>query len=307
MSFLDWVRESRAAVAEQGLRDGAGQSARRFYYGALRNAEQRLAGAGLNVGTNLLDAEWDLLVVIDGCRYDLMAEVAPGRGWLSDPVPFTSVAGGSLSWMHRTFTPDRELGGLGYVTANPFSDRALSAGRFGLLDEVWRYAWDETAGTVPAPAVTEAAVDSMRRTEHDRYAVHYMQPHHPFVPDQLAAGINRENPVDHDRTVWEKLADGELDRERVWSGYRANLEYVLDAVETLCQNADADTVAVTADHGNAVGEWGVYGHGDYPIPVLRRVPWVTTTASDDQTLDPDVDRRGVDEDVTGKLRDLGYR
>ena len=307
MSLADWIRESREVVAEHGLQRGVRESAREFHYGALRNVEQTLAGAGFNRGENVLDREWNVLVIVDGCRYDLMRAVAPEFDFLSEPEPFTSVAGGSLSWMYRTFGTERDLSDLAYVTANPFSSRALGGAGFAVMDEVWRYSWDHDVGTVRAEDVTDAAVDTLRSADADRAIVHYMQPHHPFVPRPLAAGINRENPTEHETTVWEKLRDGELDRDVVWSAYRANLTYVLESVADLRRNVDGPRMAVTADHGNALGEWGIYGHGDYPLRALRRVPWCTTTATDERTLDPDVTRRDVDVSVDEQLRDLGYR
>ncbi|MFB6195793.1 MAG: hydrolase [Haloplanus sp.] len=307
MSFADWVRESKRAIATKGVKEGSLESARDFHYGLLRNVETALADNGLNVGENVLDREWDVLVVADGCRYDLMAETAPEYPFLSEPEPFTSIAGGSLSWMRRTFTATRDLSDVAYVTANPFSSRALGGVDFAVMDEVWRYAWDDAAGTVRAADVTDAAIETLRGRDVDRAIVHYMQPHHPFVPQQLAAGINRENPTEHDTTVWEKLRDGDVERETVWDAYRANLKYVLDSIADLRENVDAPRMAITADHGNALGEWGIYGHGDYPIGALRTVPWCTTTASDERTIDPDVNRRETDVSVTEQLRDLGYR
>jgi hypothetical protein len=107
--------------------------------------------------------------------------------------------------------------------------------------------------------------------------------------------------------VWELLRDGEIDRESVWKGYRENLAYVLDSVGTLRRNVAGPRLAVTSDHGNAIGEFGIYGHGDYPIPALRRVPWCTAPASDEHTLDPDVTRQRTDVEVEEQLRNLGYR
>ena len=122
-----------------------------------------------------------------------------------------------------------------------------------------------------------------------------------------SAGINRKNPTEHDKTVWEKLRDDELDRSTVWAAYRANLEYVLDSINTLRQNVFGPRMVVTADHGNALGEWGIYGHGDYPIPSLRRVPWCTVPSEDNHTIDPNVDRSYAEVEVEEQLRNLGYR
>jgi len=68
------------------------------------------------------------------------------------------------------------------VTGNTWTDRYLDATAFAALDEVWKYAWDDDLGTVPAAAVTDRAVALARERDPERLVVHYMQPHHPFVP-----------------------------------------------------------------------------------------------------------------------------
>jgi hypothetical protein len=73
-------------------------------------------------------------------------------------------------------------------------------------------------------------------------------------------------------------------------------------------NADAETVLITADHGNALGEWGLYGHaGGMPTSAMRDVPLVETTASDSGTYEPEVEPETTSEEsLKEKLRDLGY-
>lgn len=307
MSIVDWIGETGAHLRRHGIVDGCKQSARDFHYGAMRRLDRGLHSTGLNPGRHVLNEEWDALVILDGCRFDLMDEVHPDYPYISSIRPFTSLAGGSLSWMHRTFDDDRDLSDVGYVTANPFSAEALTPARFGAFDEVWRYAWDDDVGTVRASDVTESAIDVGRSTDVDRLIVHYMQPHHPFVPDPIAAGINKDDPTEHGKTVWEMLRDGELSRSDAWSGYRENLRYVLDDVERLLTNVDAPQTVLTADHGNALGEQWIHGHGDYPIPALRRVPWCEATARDEETINPEIERAHVETDIEDQLRDLGYR
>ena len=97
----------------------------------------------------------------------------------------------------------------------------------------------------------------------------------------------------------------------MWAAYRANLRYALDDVEVLLDNLDAERVVLTADHGNGVGEFGVYGHpSDLLVPTaIRRVPWVDTTARDTGDHDPAVwgeSTTPADENVKEQLRALGY-
>jgi len=305
-----WAKVSYGLVREDGLA-GAAESARTFRTGLFR-----LAGLCYNYGVPIFDLEWDVLVVLDACRADLMAEVAPAYGFES-VGSVDSVASASPEWMAKNFDERYadELAETAYVTGNPYSRTHADEDAFLVLDEVWEYAWDERLGTVTADAVTDRAIAVHRQWRPRRTIVHYMQPHHPFVPRPLDAGMDREagpGSFGLADSVWRDLRLGRFTREEVWSAYRANLEYVLQHVAVLLENVDADTVAITADHGNAFGERGLYGHPIYvPIEPLKRVPWCLTTGTDSGRYVPTLeateavqsDERRLEE----KLADLGYR
>ena len=217
-----------------------------------------------------------------------------------------------MVWMDRNFTTEYrdEMSQTAHVTANPYSDR-LDPNRFHVLDEVWKYAWDDDRGTVPARAVTDRAVHVGREYEFDRLLIHYMQPHFPSVPKPLDFAIDIESFGDGWNSIWERLRDDEIDRQTVWNAYEANLRYVLDELSLLMGNLDAKKVVISADHGNAFGEWGQYGHPpNVPIRVLREVPWIETSARDIESHSPSLipEHEAItNEDVESRLRYLGYR
>lgn len=136
-----------------------------------------------------------------------------------------------------------------------------------------------------------------------------MQPHFPSFPDPLGSAINLETFGREWEAVWNELEQGHITKSEIWNSYKSNLRYVLDSVEILLQNIEADSVVLSADHGNAFGELGLYGHPiNKPAPVLRRVPWVQVEAEDSQTYFPDYDTETQNQaaDVSKRLRDLGY-
>jgi len=92
----------------------------------------------------------------------------------------------------------------------------------------------------------------------------------------------------------------------LWAAYRDNLRWVDDAlVQPLLNNVDA-TVAITADHGNAHGEAGCWGHpGGVDIPALRRVPWLTRQGHDGGTVAGQ--RANTAPDTDAQLKALGYQ
>jgi hypothetical protein len=304
MTFGDWVTASTRRVREDGW-TGVTESGKELYVGALRRTEP-IFGRGEHV----FERDWDVLLLLDACRVDLMAEVADEYDFLDSPETLHSVGSSSIQWIERTFADEYrdELQNTVYVTGNPFSKRVLADGDLLALDEVWRYAWDDDRGTIPADPITDRAIAAGREHDYDRLVVHYMQPHFPSIPDPLSDGMNTSTLGDGEGwdTPWHMLRRGELDEATVWASYRANLEYVLDDVATLLENLDADTVAISADHANAKGEWGIYGHPKVPIKAIREVPWYETTARDTGAYEPELEpgvERGAIED---KLESLGY-
>lgn len=306
MTLADWLRGTRRNVARDGL-DGVRESAYELWLGLLRRVDARG-----DRGTCVFDREWDALVVLDGCRVDAMAEVADEYGFLPEPGVHRSPGSTSYEWMARTFADEyaAEMARTAHVSANPFTDEYCEPGRFAVLAEVWRDAWDDDVGVVPARAVTDRAVRVARERadEFDRLLIHYMQPHFPSVPEPLGYGSDLASWRDGEEMAWQGLRRGDLDRETVWRAYLANLRYVLDDVELLLHNLDADRVVVSADHGNACGEFGVYGHPNVPLGVLREVPWYGASATDERTHEPSTETETTSETpVEDRLRALGYR
>lgn len=299
MTFAEWAAESKQRIREDGL-NGVKRAAYEFYVGMWRNVGKRY-----NYGTPIWEDDWDICLVLDACRWDLIPEA--DRDYLTDDWKY-SVGSSSGEWIPKTFD-ERENSDVAYVTANPYSETLLDEDDFFLLDEVWRYGFDETLRTIPADVVTDQALRAWDEGP-NKLVVHYMQPHHPFVPKPMDEGLPRQDfenqPWDN---VWHKLRKGEVDHDEVWDGYVANLDYVLDHVETLLNNASGE-VLITADHGNLLGEMGMYSHPDWvPLPSLKRVPWIKTQAEDSGDYEPvDHSTKGREEvERSDQLEALGYK
>ncbi|MGM0606430.1 MAG: hypothetical protein ACQETB_12280 [Halobacteriota archaeon] len=303
MTFRDWVETAGERIRKNGL-EGFGDVCYDLYTGLWWPAWW------VRRGTNVYEREWDVLIVLDACRVDLLRSVGDEYDFLGPIDRVESVGSMSKEWMAKTFTDAyaEEVETTAYVTANVFSDRMLAGDRFGVLDEVWRYGWDEAYDTVPPRPVTDRAIEVWRTTDVDKMIVHYVQPHHPFL--RLDAGFDAEpfGPAVSD-TVVDALRKHKIDAESFWRAYQDNLRLALDDVELLLANLDADRVAITADHGDALGEWGIY---DHPVgclhPAVRTVPWTVTTGTDRETYEPELepDRAPTDSTVQRRLRALGY-
>jgi hypothetical protein len=264
-------------------------------------------------GMNIFNSEWDVLVILDACRPDLLASVSEEYNWINGIKTVDSVGTATLHWMEQTFPNVNEttLKNTVYVCGNPFSGHLLDDNQFTSLEEVWKWGWSDEEGTVPPRPVTDAAISTARERSLDRLLVHYMQPHAPFLGSEHSPTLSLENfngsgsrPLDD----WELIEMGERTESEVWEDYKENLRRALDDVEILRDNVDAKKMIITADHGNAVGEYGLYGHpGGVSVPALYEVPWCETEATDSQTHEPDpILTDSIEQDREGQLRALGY-
>jgi hypothetical protein len=266
------------------------------------------------LGTPVYEFEWDLLVVLDTCRVDALAAVADEYEFLPSEIRSVRSVGSKTSeWMKNTFT-DRyaeEMADTAYVTFNAHSDDLLDPGEFAHLGEVWRSHWNAEMGGVPPRPVTDHAIAAGRELCPEYLVAHYKQPHQPYVHLEGLDPTNHREDATNDRGgVFGALIEGEFSREEIWQAYLDELRWALDDVGLLLENVDADRVAITADHGECFGEWGVYGHhGCVLIPELVEVPFVEgISARDSSDYDPGVSLAAdhETEDVHEQLRALGY-
>jgi hypothetical protein len=260
---------------------------------------------------NVLDREWDVLVILDACRLDLLKSVASEYEFLSSIEAIYSPAATSEAWLRRTFTNQHleTMRDTAVVTGNPYSYSTLQDDELKILDEVWTYAWDNELGTIPARPITDRAISIGRNCSPSRLIIHYMQPHFPCVTgSQLASGVTLDEFGNQPMAIWSALEQRHLSPDEVKSAAIKNLRYVLEEVGLLLDNLDAESVVISADHGNAFGEGGEYGHRKGSIQEeVRKVPWVRTSATDGETYQPSMyDHDATEYSRSKQLRALGY-
>ncbi len=272
---------------------------RRYWSGITAKRQEQL----------LHSTSWDVLVILDACRFDhfklLYTDYLPGdvERAVTPANPRNSYT--TSDWLNRVFPDEYDatyISGTPRVNSHVELEGFLGSEHFSEVVDVWETDWDDTYGTVLPGAVTDAALES-----DGRRVVHYLQPHEPFIsygpPSNTRARRARE------RRTWRwrlRTAAGAfllrtLGHRRTWqlmrtlgipphnhiqevveqSGvetlkrvYRENLEMVLAEVRRLVEAVDG-TVAVTADHGEYLGEDGYFGHSYVPPgEAVLHVPWL---------------------------------
>lgn len=297
-----------------------------------------------DLGTNVFDREWDLLVVLDTCRTDALRAVAGEYDFIDDVSAYWSVGGDTWEWLANTF--DRRhvdtIRNTAYVTSNPnaktvlehrfernHADRPIERAKvkrlkrwgsyatvpveeFGRYTSLFERGVEQGHGAYPSPrSVTDHGILAARSGEFDRIVLHYMPPHYPYIArrrdgsdESRRPNGEPERPGGETTTGIELLAEP---RAVTWDAYLDNLRWGLTEVELLLRNVDRERVAITADHGESFTSYLPPHYGGSINPRVRKVPWVETSATDSGTYEPDTAVGNADHSPEEILTALGYR
>lgn len=272
---------------------------------------------GRNDGHDVVDADWDNLLILDACRYDVFKKVCDIDG---DLRRVTSRGSATYEFLEENFD-GRALLDTVYVSAN-----AVVGACSDYLD-VYKLkgVWDDDRDSIADPEpVVRAAREAHRAYPDKRLIVHFLPPHEPHLVKDGAA-----LPDDSPYRNYDAARRGEVTASGMQSVYRENLAHVQQYVAGLADDLTGKTV-VTADHGELVGEgfptwlrvlhprWGVrslshfdYGHyAGIRVPELVDVPWLELpfderreTVAADAPADVEMDEAAIE----GQLEALGYR
>jgi hypothetical protein len=232
-------------------------------------------------GVDIFAEDWDNLLILDACRFDVFADVAPAFD-LPGTLESRTSRGSSTAEFVKANLHAEPLRDTVYVTATTMLYREGSLNENVDLDlyeivDVWEDSIDHGEFGVSPESMAEQARETVDEYPDKRVVVHFIQPHIPFIGDTW-----QRHFADYDGPIWAAKRRGELDAsdELLRDAYRENLELVLPHVADLLTTLEGRTV-VTADHGQMIGDRSRpvpmkdYGHpsGLY-TPELVEVPWL---------------------------------
>lgn len=229
---------------------------------------------------NILDRhdEWDVLIILDGCRFDTFFQVNTLPGKLEQIVSLGSC---TPEWARAALPkiPQDTI----YLSGNPFVsefylEQWFQKIPFFKLVELWDSHWDTTYKTVTAEVMFNQAKKLYRKFPTHHHVIHCMQPHHPFIGKTRIDGggwKRKASDVRKKETVYELLESGKITREHALKAYQDNLAYILRVIahqDWLLQSGKR--IVLSSDHGNCFGEYGVYSHPEkMSLPELLEVPY----------------------------------
>lgn len=269
-------------------------------------------------GIDIMKQDWDNLIILDACRFDLFEELNEIPG---DLHPVESRGSATPEFLRGNFR-DREFLDTVYVTTNPMLYRHRDELRVKFHDvvDLWTgETWDEDHETVLPEVVTAEAKRAADEYPDKKLLVHYMQPHYPFIEAETTfdkGHIGEDEP--DELTTWMQIMTGQvsIDRSQLWDAYVDNLRRALPHITELVEALRGKTV-VTSDHGNMFGERAS------PIPIrewghpegiwtdeLVKVPWLEVPYKRRREITHDSSNTSgedADDQVQQRLESLGYR
>ena len=241
-----------------------------------------------NRGVNVLGLNWDHLIVLDACRYDIFERVY--KRFFPSVVEFKRIispASSTMEFVRKNLSDaiKEKLKDTVLVNSNPVIDHVLGAKLEKLFYKyipVWRSRWDNDIGTVRPEATYYVALRTYVRNPDKRMMIWFLQPHYPFVDRRfnhinalgrefmnkaLCYDVSTDNLLIFIKIVKNLLKKGYLcagisdkvceyahrNPPEIIKAYIANLLSVLYYVRKLAQILPG-RVAITSDHGEAFGE-----------------------------------------------------
>lgn len=275
----------------------------------------------------IMNEDWDNLLLLDGCRYDMFQDQCSIDGRLQSRI---SQGASTFEFFDKNFSGHTHHDTV-YVTANPvprvdeWCSVDIDAVFYAVVD-VWKDHWDSDLDTVRPEPVTAALKRANERFPSKRILGHYLQPHYPFIGhggwEIESRGMTAYDRLSNDSisdrpSIWERLDAGEVSREFVWKAYRENLEVVLPHAREVADVFEGKTV-LSSDHGNLLREFA------WPFPIrtsghppgihtknLVTVPWLEIEYDTRKSITEEEPVARSPESATAdaqeRLKALGYR
>ncbi|WP_148290927.1 alkaline phosphatase family protein [Halorhabdus tiamatea] len=295
-------------------------------------------------GINIMQKDWDNLIILDACRYDIFKKhnifsgelsrvVSPGghskefyeKGFPNSPYhdsvmvtanPYTSVV--AQDYFHdivTTYTGERIIESNSRVESVSNNGKVIEAGH---------------VNNVHPKRVNEISIDQYEKNPNKRLIIHYLQPHDPYFGTKAKELRNKfrkqgfefsywtdHSSIEDDKNVVNGLMTlatrGYISDDVLKEVYEENLKFVLEYVADIVDELSGKTV-ITSDHGELLGE-KVAGkqffhyEGIYSSE-LRHVPWLSIEGDKRRQITkegPQSHDKIDDKAVDEHLQMLGYK
>jgi len=230
----------------------------------------------------LFNSDWNVLVIIDCCRYDIFKELIMEYPDLrGNIIPVDSECYNTQQWYRHHWMPSAPIDDILIVSAHPSIYRKvhrfdLFFGRAEMLKfamsraEADDYSWMEPDNTF--------SVLKNIDTDSKKLLIHILPPHLPYIGKrgrEFLKSLRWKKGHFVTIDIYEAVSEYALKNgwDEVRSYYVENLKVSLDSISRYVKKLkEYGTVVLSADHGEIIGP-DTYKHGLSNYSELREVPW----------------------------------
>lgn len=249
----------------------------------------------------LLRTGWEVLIILDACRYDKFEKNLPEIVKLGKLQKGDSQAAATMPWLRKHWITDDGSYhiDLVYVSGNPYvNSKGIGTSfnkYFGEIIDGWDEAFIRSKGRIDPSVLSLFAATAAKDNPNCRFIVHFMQPHAPYLFDKKKPELidilrrtmstvvfQKLKPLLPKRIKKTKRHMMEYNYSRLYSNdeiiaaYEKNLRSVKENLLWLINDVFPDKkIVITSDHGEYLGEDGKYGHGGQLTELITSVPILT--------------------------------
>lgn len=261
----------------------------------------------------ILNEEWDILFVLDSCRYDYFKKYYPQ--FFKGTLTLTHSHNNNTETWHIKNFKGRDCSNIVYVTPIISFKRWLPDYNFHEVCMSWKDFWNDDYGTVLPESTTYLSLLMLEKYKHKnkRFIFHYLQPHIPYINIQpkfdkviksdleavvngtktprskplhfLSTWLSKKNIPNHWQwkiTKWFGIDSyvGSIYNNGGWNKiqqeYADTLRKTLQSLSVIVSENHDKKIVITSDHGELLGEKNLFGHCQQNMKefdAVKHIPW----------------------------------
>jgi len=267
-------------------------------------------------GIDVMEEDWDNLIILDACRYDAFVTAWANRETLDGELKQVRSKAPFTNEFLRENVHQRDLTDTVYVTSSPHLHKTNDGvyqpieANFAAVDHVWKHEDRFDPGLL-----VDRTKKALEKHPNKRIIAHMIPPHQPYFGE--SADELEEILTSYEIENWKGMVANEIpvDDELIWRAYAENIAVAMRHTEDLVDALDGKTV-VTADHGQLLGDREFplpikgYGHPSLFVDELLNVPWLECSYNKRRTITDQGESATEEGEAEAKakeaLRELGY-
>lgn len=247
--------------------------------------------------SDILKTDWDIIIILDACRYDMFKEVIGNKFFGSIVHKADSEASYTAAWFRKHFINSTRYKDVIYISGNPqVNSYGVNLKTADVFFDVYN-SWETEENNF---RVREDALYVYKNYE-NRMIIHFLPPHYPYLfdskkfnpfnliykvfPSSILKKINRifiknnknkfklnknARPISRIEETYKLV----YTNKQIKDAYKRNLLNGLVHVAYIITHIKNKKIIITSDHAEYLGENGRYGHGGVRTELITTVPYV---------------------------------